>query len=70
MTAAGMMVPLTVHGWRCSLFHSLFLFSLFLAHKEGKQALNATVKFEGSERTNSTHTAHTHTFICSHVLLQ
>ncbi|EKG06686.1 trans-sialidase, putative [Trypanosoma cruzi] len=62
-----MMVPLTVDGWRCSLFYSFFLFSLFLTHKEGKQALNATVKLEGSERTNNTHTAHTHIYMLSRV---
>ncbi|RNC53807.1 amastigote surface protein 4 [Trypanosoma cruzi] len=35
--------------------------------KESKQALNATVKFEGTERTNSTHTAHTHIDVLSRV---
>ncbi|KAF5217444.1 hypothetical protein ECC02_009701 [Trypanosoma cruzi] len=41
---------------------------LSLSYEESKQALNATVKFEGSERTNnnSTHTVHTHTHICMH----
>ncbi|ESS60795.1 putative trans-sialidase [Trypanosoma cruzi Dm28c] len=56
------MMPLTVDGWRCSLFHSFFLFSLFPTHKEGKQARIVTVKFEGSERTNSTHTVHTYLY--------
>ncbi|EKF38900.1 trans-sialidase, putative [Trypanosoma cruzi marinkellei] len=39
------------------------------ARKESKQALNTTVKFEGSERTNdnSTHTAHTHIYMHSRV---
>ncbi|PWV08113.1 putative trans-sialidase, Group V [Trypanosoma cruzi] len=64
-----MMMPLTVDGWRCSLFHSFFIgmFSLFLSQSltlGGKQALIATVEFEGTERiNNSTHTAHTHTHI-------
>ncbi|ESS55331.1 hypothetical protein TCDM_13205 [Trypanosoma cruzi Dm28c] len=33
------------------------------ARKANKQAPTTTVKFEGSERTNSTHTAHTHTYL-------
>ncbi|EKG00325.1 trans-sialidase, putative [Trypanosoma cruzi] len=65
-----MMVPLTVDGWRCSLFH-LFccLFSLFLSlyYEESKQALIATVKFEDTERTNSTRTAHAHIYMLSRV---
>ncbi|ESS61319.1 hypothetical protein TCDM_11108 [Trypanosoma cruzi Dm28c] len=42
VTAAGMMVPLTVDGWRCFTVSFLFFFSLFLTHKEGKEVrLNA-----------------------------
>ncbi|EKG08747.1 trans-sialidase, putative, partial [Trypanosoma cruzi] len=37
------------------------------ARKESNQTLNATVKFEGTERTNSTHTAHTHIYMLSRV---
>ncbi|EKF99526.1 trans-sialidase, putative, partial [Trypanosoma cruzi] len=44
-----------------------FSSSLFLTHKEGKQALIATVEFEGSERTNSTHRPHTHIYMLSRV---
>ncbi|RNC34053.1 putative trans-sialidase [Trypanosoma cruzi] len=41
VTAVGMMVPLTVDGWRCSLFYFFFLFSSS-PHKEGKYVrLNA-----------------------------
>ncbi|ESS60260.1 hypothetical protein TCDM_12190 [Trypanosoma cruzi Dm28c] len=53
-----------------SSFLGVFLpISFLITHGGGKQALIATVEFEGTERTNSTHTAHTHIFICSHVLL-
>ncbi|EAN89453.1 putative trans-sialidase, Group V [Trypanosoma cruzi] len=68
VSAAGMMVPLTVDGWRCSLFHPfLGIFSLhFLNHTRGsKQTLNATVKFEGTERTNNS--THTHIYMLSRV---
>ncbi|EKF29817.1 trans-sialidase, putative, partial [Trypanosoma cruzi marinkellei] len=45
----------------------LLLFSPFLEHKharkESKQTRIATVKFEGSERSNSTHTPSTHTYL-------
>ncbi|EKG00123.1 trans-sialidase, putative, partial [Trypanosoma cruzi] len=54
-----MMVPLTVDGGVYSFTHILlFCFSSFfsLFYEESKQALNATVKFEGTESTNSTHT--------------
>ncbi|ESS58994.1 putative trans-sialidase [Trypanosoma cruzi Dm28c] len=45
-------------------FPVFFLFMTHTLEKESKQALVATVKFEGSERTNnSTHTAHTHTYL-------
>ncbi|ESS62559.1 trans-sialidase [Trypanosoma cruzi Dm28c] len=36
VTAAGMMVPLTVDGWLCSLFHSFPLLSLSHTKKERK----------------------------------
>ncbi|EKF30656.1 trans-sialidase, putative [Trypanosoma cruzi marinkellei] len=63
-----MMMPRTADGWLCSLFHPLLLacflsISHSITHEEGKQALNATVKLKGSERTNSTHTPSTHTHI-------
>ncbi|EKF29368.1 trans-sialidase, putative, partial [Trypanosoma cruzi marinkellei] len=60
-----MMMPLTVDGWPCSLFYSFFLFfSLTHALERRKtNAIIATVKFEGSERTN-THTHRPHTHIC------
>ncbi|EKF26230.1 trans-sialidase, putative, partial [Trypanosoma cruzi marinkellei] len=45
---------------------SFFHFSLSITH-EGKQALNATVKFKGSERTNSTHRPYTHICMLSRV---
>ncbi|RNC35776.1 trans-sialidase [Trypanosoma cruzi] len=54
--------PVRSGGARCliSLLGLLSLFPLPLEHrharKESKQALLATVKFEGTERTNSTHT--------------
>ncbi|KAF5214720.1 hypothetical protein ECC02_012649 [Trypanosoma cruzi] len=48
-------------------FLASFLSTLSIAHEEGKQALNATVKFEGSEKTTSTHTAHTHIYMLSRV---
>ncbi|EKG02337.1 trans-sialidase, putative, partial [Trypanosoma cruzi] len=63
-----MMVPLTVHGWlfTVSPFIGVFLpISLSITHQEGNQALIATVKFEGTERNNSTHTAHTHIYMLS-----
>ncbi|PWU86432.1 putative trans-sialidase, Group V [Trypanosoma cruzi] len=66
-----MMVPLTVDGWRCLLSCPFLLscFSLFLSlsYEERKQALLATVKLQGTERTNSTHTAHTHIYMLSRV---
>ncbi|EKG02439.1 trans-sialidase, putative, partial [Trypanosoma cruzi] len=46
------------------------LFSPFMTHtleRESKQALIATVKLEGTERTNNTHTAHTHIYMLSRV---
>ncbi|EKF29158.1 trans-sialidase, putative, partial [Trypanosoma cruzi marinkellei] len=51
-------------AWLAVFTVSLFFFhfSLSITH-EGKQALNATVKFKGSERTNSTHTQRPHTYI-------
>ncbi|ESS55471.1 hypothetical protein TCDM_13058 [Trypanosoma cruzi Dm28c] len=69
-------MPITVDGWRCSLLYFfvgiffLYIFPFSITYEEGKQAPNATVKSEGSERTNNTHThTHTHIFVCSHVLL-
>ncbi|EKF28403.1 trans-sialidase, putative [Trypanosoma cruzi marinkellei] len=53
----------------CFIPFSLVCFpfiSLSITHEEGKKKLNTIVKFEGSERTNSTHTPHTHTVICMH----
>ncbi|ESS62346.1 trans-sialidase [Trypanosoma cruzi Dm28c] len=44
------------------IFYYLFLF-ISLSYEESKQALIATVKFEGTERTNSTHTANTHIYL-------
>ncbi|EKG00057.1 trans-sialidase, putative, partial [Trypanosoma cruzi] len=67
VAAVRMMVPLTVDGWRCLLSCPFLLscFSLFLSlsYEERKQALLATVKLQGTERTNSTHTAHTHIYM-------
>ncbi|ESS62813.1 trans-sialidase [Trypanosoma cruzi Dm28c] len=59
------MMPLTVDGGACSF--TPFLLPVFysfrsLSYEESKQALNATVKLEGTERTNSTHTVHTHIY--------
>ncbi|ESS61985.1 trans-sialidase [Trypanosoma cruzi Dm28c] len=67
-----MMVPLTVDGGAYSFISFLLAcFSSFLSitliHEDRKQALNATVKFEGTERTNSTHIAHTHIYMLSRV---
>ncbi|EKG02218.1 trans-sialidase, putative [Trypanosoma cruzi] len=56
-------------GFYCfTFFIMLFVFISFTLTLESKQALIATVKFEGSERTNnSTHTAHTHIYMLSRV---
>ncbi|EKG01146.1 trans-sialidase, putative [Trypanosoma cruzi] len=75
VAAARIMMPLTVDGWRCSpsqLFTWLFFFFIFPptcthARKESNQTRIATVKLEGSERTSSTHTAHTHIYMLTRV---
>ncbi|EAN88902.1 trans-sialidase, putative [Trypanosoma cruzi] len=58
-----MMVPLTVDGWRCSLFHlSIHIFCHFFSTITRRRKTNAK-RYCEILRTNSTHTAHTQTHI-------
>ncbi|ESS55451.1 trans-sialidase [Trypanosoma cruzi Dm28c] len=61
-----MIMPLTVGGDAYSstpFYYPVFSLFLSLSYEESKQALNVTVKFEGTERNNSTHTVHTHIYL-------
>ncbi|EKF32185.1 trans-sialidase, putative [Trypanosoma cruzi marinkellei] len=56
-------------GGRVCCFNIFLSISISLTHaleRRKTNAIIATVKFEGSERTNSTHAPATHTYICMH----